>query len=189
MEPTAEQIAYASGVGANMARARGQFSAVEDFRQEARLALVMLLPRLAAQHPEGVTLPLLGKAIRFRLLDWLRIEYGRGDHRRKPHARAVSLEDLGVVEGATFDFADRTIDVEGDAIARTGAPLEDLIELVASMAHDPEAARVCELLAQGCTLQKIGDALGVTESRACQIVAAIRDDVRAHPNHALVRAA
>lgn len=184
--PTAEHYNIAAQIGRRIAYKRHlPFEDPRDLVAQAQLVMLERWDELrqicVRQHadPDNPPPGLLTRLVEYRMTDWLRLEYGRGDHRRKKHVDAISL-DLEVGDSGSMTLADRLsdgYDLEADALDSLDEHVDALIDsIMLSLPNASERDRiVLELLADGATLARIGEVLGFTESRACQIVRAIGD--------------
>lgn len=186
-QPSPQHYDAAARVGRKMCRERGLSEDPEDFAVEAQCLLLehWLVIVEKCREPENPPLAFVGQFIRYRMTDWLREQFGRGAHRRKPHVGALSIETPITDDGITIgDTLSADIDLTDEALAFEDPTIGDMIETILACQHEEDALRdrmICEMIADGATLAEIGVTLQFTESRACQIVGEIGERVRRSP--------
>lgn len=106
------------------------------------------------------------RAIRFGIIDWLRLEEGTRNRTGMVRRTGVMLSDV--------EIADMKADALHPAVNDgTPAEIESIIEMSPRLSE--RERRVLRALALGKNLREVGEELGLTESRACQIVKEIRE--------------
>lgn len=167
-----ELLEVARQVAVRHARSYGRGD-VDDLVGQAWLVLVEEYPRLVERFGEPVDRALVGRMVRFRLVDYVRTQRGR--YRRKAHDQAVSLDGLREVG---FDVPDEAV-VVGEVDEPVG--VAELVET--AVGCQPAWLRgqtrlICEWIAAGRTQTEIAVELGVSEARVSQLVAQIGERVR-----------
>lgn len=183
--PTDEHYRMAAYVGRRMAQARHlPQEDPNDFAAQAQLIILERWDELRGvcerqgADPDNPPPNLLMRLVDYRMQDWLRLEYGRGEHRRKKHVNAISIDrDVGEGSSTLADFLSDGYNLENEALGAFDESVVALIDsIMLALPHATDRDRVVlELLAEGATLAQIGVALGFTESRACQIVRGLGD--------------
>jgi len=120
--------------------------------------------------------------LRYKLYDWWRLEYGRHQtsakrHRlnnvpiddfTRPHGRMRDGEPLTYIDTIPADVDDP------EELAVGTLQAEFILKALQRRSFSDTERRVLELRSEGMTLREIGEELGFTESRACQIIARAR---------------
>lgn len=153
---------------------------VDDIEQACRIAALLLLRRVepTERHPLGFSLGTLGHVMRWRAIDWLRevnpVDQGKSAGKV---LHTVSMEEAtvgGMALTLESTLADPTaedpfIDLENhDAIQWA----------IDNYQGPPWHIELSLLVAHGLPLHEAGDAYGVTESRACQVMGRFARGVR-----------
>lgn len=172
-QPSDAAFAAAAKIGRQFARdMRTPWVEQDDYAQEARIALVNEWPILLERYPDGFMYATLRTVLRHRLHD-----YRRRDRHRV--GRTKDLQPSPLPLDTFYDTSDRTVRVEDEALDSIGVLTINggLIQrLVAPLPPHKrrQFSQLCRWLAKGHTLKESGGSLGVTESRASQMVKELR---------------
>lgn len=166
--PSDQQLRFAAYVGSRFAIKSPlvTYCDIEDYRQEAMLALLVEWPKLLARYPDGPTRSTIMVVVWRRCVDALRTQTG--------WRRTVPAPPIFSLDAANSDPAG-TDDTEATALV--DIDVERWIEFAALRGADgtrTRLRRILRRLTEGASLQTIGAELGVTESRISQILSDLR---------------
>lgn len=191
--PPQEYVAAVRNYGHAFAHAVRRGKDARDIAAEAVLALHAQWPQLTRDR-RTPDVGLACRAVRLRLIDYCRKEYGstRTSERRranvKPHAFARPLAPDW--QGAASD------DTEAEALARVAPTLDEIVEILLDRCWAWETVeirarrrRALQLLARsarfgtdGLSYRDVADEIGWSESRINQILQHLRSRVRSDQN-------